>query len=66
MAELPGWLKALAKFVVALPFTFHAFNGAKQLVFDSVHGLTSRPGIVRASRIVAGLSLMSALGLALI
>ncbi|OKL57137.1 hypothetical protein UA08_07467 [Talaromyces atroroseus] len=62
----PVWAKVSAKFTLVWPFTFHAFNGVKQLVFDAGRGLTSRPGIVKASRAVAAVSFVSALALAFI
>jgi succinate dehydrogenase/fumarate reductase cytochrome b subunit len=32
--ELPTWAKVSGKFLVALPFTFHSFNGIRHLLWD--------------------------------
>jgi succinate dehydrogenase (ubiquinone) cytochrome b560 subunit len=32
--ELPTWAKVSGKFLVALPFTFHTFNGIRHLLWD--------------------------------
>lgn len=37
-ADLPGWFKTSAKFIVALPFTFHSFNGIRHLMWDMNKG----------------------------
>ena len=58
----PAWVKVPAKFVLAWPFAYHAANGGKQLVFDAGVGM-SRAGVVRASRVVAGCSVVGACAL---
>ncbi|RDW79269.1 succinate:quinone oxidoreductase subunit C [Aspergillus mulundensis] len=53
--------KFAIKFAVAYPFTFHAFNGVRHLVWDTGRGLTNRQvarsgwAVVGASGVVATL-----------
>lgn len=69
MAEVFGSLgpvtKALIKFGVALPFTFHSWNGIRHLVWDSGREFGNQ-NVVRTGYIVIGLSVVSAGALAYI
>lgn len=38
VSELPTWAKVSGKFILALPFTFHSFNGIRHLVWDMNKG----------------------------
>ncbi|KAL7421644.1 cytochrome b subunit of succinate dehydrogenase, Sdh3p [Cryptotrichosporon argae] len=40
VADMPVWLKASAKVLFAVPFTYHAFNGIRHLMWDMGKGLT--------------------------
>ncbi|MCJ1466995.1 hypothetical protein MMC07_005617 [Pseudocyphellaria aurata] len=40
--SLPWWGKAAVKFGVAMPFTFHSFNGVRHLVWDMGRELSNR------------------------
>jgi succinate dehydrogenase (ubiquinone) cytochrome b560 subunit len=64
-----GALPLAAKFVVklglALPFTFHSFNGVRHLVWDTGRQLTNQQ-VIRTGWTVVGLSVSTALLLALI
>lgn len=60
----PIALKVLAKFTVALPFTYHCFNGVRHLVWDLGKTITNR-NVIRTGWTVVGLSVPSALYLAL-
>ena len=57
--------KALIKFGVALPFTFHSWNGIRHLVWDSGREFGNQ-NVVRTGYIVIGLSVVSAGALAYI
>ncbi|KAF2140190.1 uncharacterized protein K452DRAFT_288956 [Aplosporella prunicola CBS 121167] len=61
---LPIAAKIGFKTVFALPFTFHSFNGIRHLVWDMGKTLTNR-AVMQTGWFVVGLSLVSALGLAL-
>jgi len=60
----PLLAKVLAKFVVAVPFTFHSFNGLRHLVWDMGKEFANK-SVVRTGWTVVGVSVASALGLAL-
>lgn len=64
--ELPGWVKSGGKFALALPFTYHFFNGVKHLTWDLGFGLTNKKLFGRFAWIVAGCSVVSSLGLAVL
>lgn len=51
------------KFLVALPFTFHSFNGVRHLVWDSGREFANK-SVVRTGWAVVGLTLVSSMGLA--
>ena len=50
---------------MALPFTFHSFNGIRHLVWDVGVGFANKT-VMRTGWAVVGLSVASALGLAFI
>lgn len=62
---LPVVAKVLLKTTMALPFTFHSFNGLRHLMWDLGRGL-SNPAIIKSGWTVVAVSVASALGLALI
>lgn len=62
--SLPTGVKAALKFGSSMPFTYHAFNGVKHLVWDSGH-LLSKSQSGRASWAVLACSMSTSLGLAL-
>ncbi|KAI4237596.1 MAG: hypothetical protein L6R40_005887 [Gallowayella cf. fulva] len=49
-AELPTAVKVLLKFGVALPFTFHSFNGVRHLVWDSGREFANK-SVVRTGQV---------------
>lgn len=61
---LPVVAKVLIKFGVALPFTFHGFNGLRHFAWDMGKQLTNKQVIVTGWT-VAGLTVTSALALAM-
>jgi len=42
VSELPTALTATAKFILAVPFFFHTYNGIRHLVWDTGRALTLR------------------------
>ncbi|CAG7971485.1 unnamed protein product [Penicillium salamii] len=62
---LPLAAKILFKSTLALPFTYHCINGIRHLVWDTGRALTN-PAIIKTGWTVVGLSVASAIGLALI
>jgi len=60
----PVIAKVLAKFTIAMPFTFHSFNGIRHLVWDMGKEFANK-SVIRTGWIVVGLSTVSALYLAL-
>lgn len=64
-SSLPVMAKIATKFAVAMPFTYHAFNGMKHLLFDTVRGLKDKRMIRNAAWVVLGCSVASAMGLAM-
>lgn len=64
--EVPGWLKTSGKFVLALPFAYHFFNGVKHLMWDVGFGLANKKLFGRFAWIVAGCSVVSSLGLSVL
>lgn len=63
-AAWPAALKVASKFLVALPFTFHSFNGVRHLVWDTGRELTNIK-VIRTGWTVIGLTVVSSLYLAL-
>jgi len=59
----PVMAKMLAKFTVALPFTFHSFNGVRHLIWDMGKEFKNQQ-VIRTGWAVIGLTLVSSLGLA--
>ncbi|KAL8772782.1 MAG: hypothetical protein Q9209_002127 [Squamulea sp. 1 TL-2023] len=62
-AELPTAVKLLLKFGVALPFTFHSWNGIRHLVWDCGMELANK-SVVRTGQVVMGLTVVSSGALA--
>lgn len=60
---LPLLAKAAAKFVVAMPFTFHSINGVRHLVWDFALNFKNK-SVIATGWTVVGLSVTSALALA--
>ncbi|CDM35879.1 hypothetical protein DTO013E5_5392 [Penicillium roqueforti] len=65
MGALPFAAKVALKTTLALPFTYHCMNGIRHLMWDLGRGLTN-PVIIKTGWTVIGLSVASAVGLALI
>ena len=64
-ATWPLAAKVLVKMGLALPFTFHSFNGIRHLVWDTGAQLSNQQ-VIRTGWAVVGLTVVSALGLAFI
>ncbi|KAL8877121.1 MAG: hypothetical protein Q9198_004806, partial [Flavoplaca austrocitrina] len=62
-AELPTAVKVLLKFGVALPFTFHSWNGIRHLVWDTGREFANK-SVVRTGQVVIGLTVVSSGALA--
>ncbi|KAF8953788.1 cytochrome b subunit of succinate dehydrogenase, Sdh3p [Entomortierella lignicola] len=65
IATLPVAAKIAGKFIVAYPFTYHAFNGVRHLIWDTASALTLK-GVYTTGYTVLGLSTASAIALAFI
>ncbi|KAF2725116.1 mitochondrial succinate dehydrogenase subunit C [Polychaeton citri CBS 116435] len=65
VAAWPLAVKFLAKSFFALPFTFHTFNGIRHLTWDTATMIRNKQVNITGWAVV-GLSVVSALGLALI
>lgn len=61
---LPVAAKVGIKFFFALPFTMHCLNGVRHLMWDTARGLTNAQ-TQRSGWVIAGLSVASAVALAL-
>jgi len=61
-AAWPVALKVLAKFTVAMPFTYHSFNGLRHLVWDTASMITNGQ-VQKTGWAVVGVSVVSALAL---
>lgn len=59
----PVAAKVVAKFTVALPFTFHSLNGIRHLVWDTGRSITNL-AVQRTGWAVVGASVVSAAVLA--
>ncbi|KAG0646532.1 Succinate dehydrogenase cytochrome B [Hyphodiscus hymeniophilus] len=62
--SLPALVKGGLKFVVAMPFTYHSFNGLRHLAWDFAIGFKNI-NVVKTGWTVVGVSIASALGLAI-
>ena len=62
---LPLVVKLIIKLGVALPFTFHSFNGVRHLIWDLGRNITNKK-VITSGWTVVGLSVTSALLLALL
>nr|BCF86793.1 succinate dehydrogenase complex subunit C [Puccinia horiana]BCF86794.1 succinate dehydrogenase complex subunit C [Puccinia horiana]BCF86795.1 succinate dehydrogenase complex subunit C [Puccinia horiana]BCF86796.1 succinate dehydrogenase complex subunit C [Puccinia horiana] len=65
VASSPEWAKVAGKAVVALPFTYHTFNGVRHLAWDMGYLLDLKTSYT-AGYTVLGLTAVSTVGLALI
>ncbi|CEJ60032.1 Putative Succinate dehydrogenase cytochrome b560 subunit [Penicillium brasilianum] len=63
MGALPVAAKIILKATMALPFTYHSFNGLRHLMWDLGRGLSNNV-IIKSGWTVVGLSVTSALALA--
>ncbi|CAJ2506543.1 Uu.00g006730.m01.CDS01 [Anthostomella pinea] len=63
VAGLPMAVKGGAKFLVAWPFLYHAFNGTRHLVWDFAIGF-QKGDVTKGAWVIWGGSLLSALGIA--
>ncbi|KAL8829425.1 MAG: hypothetical protein Q9191_002016 [Dirinaria sp. TL-2023a] len=61
----PVAAKVLLKTGIAMPFTFHSFNGIRHLIWDTGAALTNKQ-VVRTGWTVVGLSVVSSVALAMI
>jgi succinate dehydrogenase (ubiquinone) cytochrome b560 subunit len=61
-AAWPVMLKVLGKFVVAMPFTFHSFNGIRHLMWDTGTAFTNKQ-VITTAWIAIGVSMATAVGL---
>lgn len=64
-AAWPLALKVLAKTTVALPFTYHSFNGLRHLAWDTASMINNKQ-VQQTGWAVVGVSIVSALALAFI
>nr|AQT27053.1 succinate dehydrogenase subunit C [Ramularia collo-cygni] len=64
-AAWPMFLQVATKMIVALPFTFHSFNGVRHLVWDTAKMITNKK-VNQSGWTVVGLSVVSALALAFV
>lgn len=65
-ASFGAWplaLKALAKFTVAMPFTFHSYNGIRHMIWDTA-SMINNNAVQKSGWTVVGLSVISSLALA--
>jgi succinate dehydrogenase (ubiquinone) cytochrome b560 subunit len=62
---LPLAVKFAIKLGLALPFTFHSFNGARHLLWDLGRNLSNKQ-VIKTGWTVVGLSVTSAIILALL
>lgn len=62
-ASWPVLLKVATKFTLALPFTFHGFNGIRHLVWDMAKAFKNQT-VIKSGWTVVGLAVSSALALA--
>lgn len=64
-AAWPVAAKFATKLFVALPFTYHSLNGLRHLMWDMVIGMSNK-AIQTTGWAVVGMSVLSAIGLALL
>ncbi|KAL1302976.1 hypothetical protein AAFC00_003293 [Neodothiora populina] len=57
----PVAAKFLTKFIIAMPFTFHSFNGLRHLAWDVTVGITNKQVQITGWSVVALTTLSSAL-----
>jgi succinate dehydrogenase (ubiquinone) cytochrome b560 subunit len=63
--SLPVAMKVATKFAVALPFTFHSFNGLRHLTWDLGKSFANKT-VIKTGWVVTGATVVSALYLALL
>jgi succinate dehydrogenase (ubiquinone) cytochrome b560 subunit len=63
--SLPVAAKVAAKFAVAMPFTFHSFNGLRHLSWDLGKTFNNKT-VIKTGWVVTGISFVSALWLAVL
>ena len=63
--SLPVAMKVATKFAVALPFTFHSFNGLRHLTWDLGKSFANKT-VIKTGWVVTGVTFASALYLALL
>ena len=64
-AAWPLALKVLTKVTIALPFTYHSFNGLRHLVWDTASMINNKQ-VQQTGWAVVGISVISALALAFV
>lgn len=64
-ASLPIFMKIGLKTIASVPFTFHAFNGIRHLMWDMTVMLNNK-GVIRSGYAVLGATAISSLVLALL
>lgn len=64
-ASWPLLAKISTKFIFAFPFTYHSFNGVRHLIWDTASQFKNQQ-VIRTGLFVLGLSVTSALGLAIL
>ncbi|EME82143.1 uncharacterized protein MYCFIDRAFT_72469 [Pseudocercospora fijiensis CIRAD86] len=64
-AAWPAFLQVLTKFTLAMPFTFHCFNGLRHLVWDTA-SMISNQKVSQTGWFVVGLTTVASLALAFI
>ncbi len=63
--SLPVAMKVATKFMVALPFTFHSFNGLRHLSWDLGKSFANNT-VIKTGWVVTGATIASSLYLALL
>lgn len=61
-AALPIFVKVATKMFLALPFTFHSWNGIRHLIWDTGSAFTNKQ-VIMTGWFTVGLSVVTALGL---
>ncbi|CAH7668264.1 hypothetical protein PPACK8108_LOCUS2746 [Phakopsora pachyrhizi] len=64
-ASAPAWSKVATKTVLAVPFTYHTFNGIRHLAWDMGYVIDLKSSYT-AGYVVIGLTAVSSVGLALL
>jgi succinate dehydrogenase (ubiquinone) cytochrome b560 subunit len=64
-ASWPALVKVGLKFGIAMPFTFHSWNGIRHLIWDTGKNFSNKT-VIQTGWLVVGLSVVSAAALAVI